>query len=77
MPKKRTRNLTSGFSCVTCNKDVEEHGVECQWCWQWEHSNCADLTSSECSVLSSSSAKIMFFLFIVLLLSSICIKNTR
>ena len=61
MPKKRTRNLTSGFSCVTCDEDVKEHGVECQWCSLWEHPNCAGLTSSEYSVLSSSSAKIMFF----------------
>jgi len=51
MPKKKTRTLTSGFSCVTCDEYVEEHGVECQWCWWWEHPNCAGLTSS--SVLST------------------------
>ena len=61
MSKKRTRNLTSGFSCVTCDNDVEEHGVECQWCYRWEYPNCAGLTSGEYSVLTSSSVKIMFF----------------
>ena len=61
MPLKRSRNLTSGYSCVTCDEDVEEDGVECQWCYRWEHPKCAGLSSSEYSVLTSSSAKIMFF----------------
>lgn len=58
---KRTRNDTSGDSCVTCGKDVEEEGVECNWCFRWEHCSCASLSSEEYSVLSSSSCKIMFF----------------
>lgn len=60
MPK-RQRNDSSGDSCVTCSQDVEEEGVECNWCFRWEHRSCAKLTCEEYTVLSSSSCKIMFF----------------
>lgn len=58
---KRPRASTSGDTCVTCSRDVEETGVECNWCYRWEHYDCAGLTSGEYTVLSNSSSKIMFF----------------
>ena len=61
MSHKRIRNDSSGDTCVTCGKDVEEEGVECNWCFKWEHCSCASLTTEEYTVLSSSSCKIMFF----------------
>ncbi|MCY3929439.1 MAG: hypothetical protein OXG81_14325, partial [Acidobacteria bacterium] len=49
------------YSCVSCGKDVEDNGIECQWCCCWEHRSCAGLTVGEYNMLSTSSAKIMFF----------------
>ena len=61
MSYKQPRDDTSGDTCVTCGKDVEEKGVECNRCFKWEHRSCASLTHEEYTVLSSSSCKIMFF----------------
>ena len=58
---KRLRASTSGDTCVTCSRDVEETGIECNWCYRWEHYDCAGLTEGEYSMLSNSSSKIMFF----------------
>ena len=58
---KRLRASTSGDTCVTCCRDVEETGIECNWCYCWEHYDCAGLTEGEYSMLSNSSSKIMFF----------------
>jgi len=58
---KRQRENTSGDSCITCSQDVEENGVECNWCLRWEHCECAGISSNEYTVLSNSSSKIMFF----------------
>lgn len=61
---KKTKNVSlieSGDSCVSCSKEVEEDGIECQWCCGWEHRQCAGLSISEYKMLGSSSSKIMFF----------------
>ena len=58
---KRLRTSTSGDTCVTCSRDVEETGIECNWCYHWEHYDCAGLSEGEYSMLSNSSSKIMFF----------------
>jgi len=58
---KRQRENTSGDSCITCNQDVEENGVECNWYFCWEHCECTGITHDEYTVLSNSSSKIMFF----------------
>ena len=49
------------YSCVTCGNDIEENGVECQWCCCWEHRECANLSIDEYNMLTTSSSKIMFF----------------
>ena len=46
--------------CQFCGKDVEKEGVECSWCFKWEHCSCASQTTEKYTVLSSSSCKIMF-----------------
>jgi len=59
---KRPRNDASTRElCVSCQKDVEDDGVECEWCYKWEHRECAGLTNDEYLVLSNSNSKIMFF----------------
>ena len=49
------------YSCMSCDKDVKEEGVECQWCYGWEHKGCAGITQSEYTILTTSSSKVMFF----------------
>lgn len=49
------------YTCVSCNVDVGEGGIECQWRYGWEHRSCAGITQSEYSILTTSSSKIMFF----------------
>lgn len=61
MNNKRPRNVSSGYACVTCQKDVEDDGIECEWCYRWEHRVCAELSEAEYTVLSNSSSKIKFF----------------
>ena len=61
---KWLRSECSGEECVTCNKLVDEEGVQCQWCFNWEHRNCADLTLSEYNLLSKvfqQSYVVLFF----------------
>jgi len=58
---KHTRSECSGEECVTCNKLVNDEGVECQWCFNWEHKGCAGLTHNEYNLLSKSSGKVMFY----------------
>ena len=42
---------------VTINDD----GIECQWCEQWEHKACAKLSDDEYKVLNNSSPNVIFF----------------
>ena len=34
------------YTCVTCNDDVGEDGIECEWCYNWKHRSCAELSQS-------------------------------
>ena len=68
-PSKKKKDVSlveSGDSCISCSKDVEEDGIECQWSCGWEHHQCAGLTVSEYNMLGSSSSKIMFFVLCVI-----------
>ena len=58
---KHLRASTSGDTCVMCSQDVEEKGIECNWCYRWEHYDCAGLSEGEYTMLSNSSSKVMFF----------------
>ena len=58
---KHLRSEFSGEECVTCRKIVNDEGVECQWCFNWEHKTCAGLTQNEYILLSKSSGNIMFY----------------
>ena len=59
--KQTKEKDVSLVDCVSCSKDIEEDGIECQWCCRWEHHECAGLTVGEYSMLTTSSSKIMFF----------------
>lgn len=47
--------------CVTCKKDAAVDAIECQWCDNWEHKVCANISTKEYSILDSVSPNIMFF----------------
>jgi len=46
--------------CVTCDKEVEDNAIMCQWCSKWEHRVCAGISVNKYNMLSTSSNKIMF-----------------
>lgn len=60
-PVKKSGKKPKQVRCITCNKDVGEEAVLCQWCNKWEHRVCADINTSEYKILTNSSKKIMFF----------------
>jgi len=43
---KNSKSECSGEECVTCHKTVNDEGVECQWCFNWEHKFCVGLTQN-------------------------------
>jgi len=51
----------SAYLCVTCNKNAEADCVECDWCGQWEHRECAGLSKEELKVLYSINSNVKFF----------------
>ena len=52
---------TIPYPCVVCEENVQESGVECDWCGQWEHSKCANLTEDELKVLVNINSCVKFF----------------
>ena len=64
--KKRTKKVQVRCSatpeiCVTCNKEVKNDAIICEWCSKWEHRTCAGLSINEYDMLTTSSNQIMFF----------------
>ena len=52
-PRKKTGNPDKAKNqCVTCKKKVtiDDDGIECQWCEQWEHKACAKISDDEYKV---------------------------
>ena len=60
-PPKKSGKKTKQVRCITCNKDMGEEAVLCQWCDKWEHRVCAGISTSEYKILTNSSKKIIFF----------------
>ena len=60
-PPKKSGKKPKQVRCITCNKDVGEEAILCQWCDKWEHRVCADISTNEYKILTSSNKKIMFF----------------
>ena len=58
---KHSKSECSGEECVTCHKTVNDEGVECKWCFNWEHKFCVGLTKNEYILLSKLSGKIMLY----------------
>ena len=48
-------------ACKKCNKSVSEDCIECYWCSQWEHRDCANIKETELVVLPSASQNILYF----------------
>lgn len=64
-PSKKTNKsdkpseLTS--PCVSCNKSANKDSVECEFCHEWEHYQCAGITKSTYKALGNSAPNVMFF----------------
>ena len=48
------------YPCVTCGKEVESECIECEWCYNWEHKDCVDLSNDVYKVLDGAPANVMF-----------------
>ena len=51
----------SNSLCVTCEKSIDDNGLLCEFCYQWEHNQCATISDEAYSILSDSPPNIMFF----------------
>ena len=49
------------YPCVKCCKDVESDGIECEWCSNREHKDCAGLTDDIYGALDGAPVNVMFF----------------
>ena len=49
------------YPCVTCGKEVESDCIECEWCYNWEHKDCAGLSNDIHKHLDGAPANVMFF----------------
>ena len=47
--------------CIKCNKSAVDDGVECEYCFKWEHRECAGISEDEYAILNKASPNIMFF----------------
>ena len=47
--------------CISCDKLIEENGILCECCYQWEHFKCVGISDEEYNILGNSSPSIMFF----------------
>ena len=70
--KKQTKKVQVQCSatpkiCVTCNEEVKNDAIICEWCNEWEHRTC--LTLNEYDMLTTSSDQIMFYALCVILKS--------
>ena len=52
--------------CRTCNKLAEDGVNQCQWCHNWEHHQCAQLSAEDLVILSKVSDRVKFFVLNVL-----------
>jgi len=67
--KKRKRNTSNSSVenevdnevCVSCKKVVEEEAVECYWCSNWQHIQCAKVSKSHYDMLNTCPDQIVFF----------------
>ena len=64
-PVKDGKTLVS--LCASCSKECDTDCVECDWCGNWQHGDCASLSSNEIVVLAdlwehqSNKSNVMFF----------------
>jgi len=47
--------------CRTCNKLADDGVIQCQWCHNWEHHQCAQLSAEDLTILSKVSDRVIFF----------------
>ena len=46
---------------MKCGKEIESDSIECEWCYNWEHKECAGLSNDIYKVLDGAPVNVMFF----------------
>ena len=63
--RQKQQHTDSGNSdesyCRTCNKVADNGVIQCQWCHNWEHHQCAQLSAEDLAILSKVSDRVVFF----------------
>ena len=47
--------------CVTCSKPANKDSIECEFCHEWEHYQCAGISKNAYKMLGNSGPNVMFF----------------
>ena len=53
--------------CVKCNENVVEDCIACDWCFEWEHWSCANISENVLVTLPGDSDNIAFFVIVAYL----------
>jgi len=51
-PAKKTKEKDKSgepTSCVSCTKSVDKDSIECEFCHEWEHRDCAGISKDQVS----------------------------
>ena len=49
-----SENSDESYCCI-CNKVADNGVIQCQWCHNWEHHRCAQLSAEDLAILSKVS----------------------
>ena len=64
-PSKKTNKTDKpsehSCNCVSCNKPANKDSIECEFCHEWEHYQCAGLSKAAYKALGNSTPNLMFF----------------
>jgi len=60
-PPPAKEGKTTPYPCIVCSENVQDGGIECDWCVQWEHAECAELNEDELKVLCTINSCVKFF----------------
>ena len=59
--KAKEKGGTSCILCISFNKNANEDSIQCESCFNWEHRECAGVSTQEYEVITDCSPNIMFF----------------
>jgi len=60
-PEKSSDKSAKVDVCVKCSESVVEDCISCDWCTQWEHRSCANISENALEALSRDYENVAFF----------------